>query len=142
MLSHSALQFNKLPALIRHSLSATLYSVMLVLPVSAVEFNTDMIDVEDRSNIDISQFEKKGYITPGHYLVRIQVNKNILPQPATMEWIATDNESGSLVCVNAKQLTLFGLNTDFISQLPYLPGGKCLDLSTRPELVFTLGRCE
>lgn len=140
MLSHSALQFNKLPALIRHSLSATLYSVMLALPVSAVEFNTDMIDVEDRSNIDISQFEKKGYITPGHYLVRIQVNKNILPQPATMEWIATDNESGSLVCVNAKQLTLFGLNTDFISQLPYLPGGKCLDLSTRPELVFTLNK--
>lgn len=41
-------------AFIKHSLSATLYSALFVLPVSAVEFNTDMIDVEDRSNIDIS----------------------------------------------------------------------------------------
>ncbi len=32
----------------------------------AVEFNVDMIDVEDRENIDISRFEKKGYI-PSRY---------------------------------------------------------------------------
>lgn len=59
MLKHSAHQLSRLSAFIKYSLSVTLYSALFVLPVSAVEFNTDMIDVEDRSNIDISQFEKK-----------------------------------------------------------------------------------
>ncbi|MGK3632152.1 fimbria/pilus outer membrane usher protein [Enterobacter cloacae] len=140
MLNHSAFQLTKLSALIRRSLSAALCSAMLVLPVSAVEFNTDMIDVEDRSNIDISQFEKKGHITPGQYLVRIEVNKNPLPQSMMMEWIATEGQSGSLLCVTAEQLSSFGLNPDFISQLHALPGGQCLNLATKPELVFTLNK--
>ncbi|HDS4826054.1 TPA: FimD/PapC N-terminal domain-containing protein, partial [Enterobacter cloacae] len=129
MLKHSAHQLSRLSAFIKYSLSATLYSALFVLPVSAVEFNTDMIDVEDRSNIDISQFEKKGHIAPGSYLVRIQVNKNTLPQSATMEWIATENESGSQICVNAGQLSAFGLSPDFISRLHYSQDGRCLDLS-------------
>lgn len=36
-----------------------LCSLLFVLPVHAVEFNVDMIDAEDRENIDISRFEKK-----------------------------------------------------------------------------------
>ena len=43
-----------------------LYSVCMVFSLStsiyAIEFNTDMIDAEDRENVDLSQFEKKGYI--------------------------------------------------------------------------------
>ncbi len=54
-----------------------------------------MIDVEDRGNIDISRFEKKGYITPGKYLVRVQINKNMLPQASMLEWVKADTESGS-----------------------------------------------
>ncbi|HBH7068348.1 TPA: fimbrial biogenesis outer membrane usher protein [Enterobacter cloacae] len=140
MLKHSAHQLSRLSAFIKHSLSATLYSALFVMPVSAVEFNTDMIDVEDRSNIDVSQFEKKGHIAPGSYLVRIQVNKNTLPQSATMEWIATENESGSQICVNAGQLSAFGLSTDFISRLHYSQDGRCLDLSVVPELGFSLNK--
>lgn len=140
MFNHSAFRLAKFSALIRHTLSASLCSALFVLPVAAVEFNTDMIDVEDRNNIDISQFKKKGHITPGQYLVSVQVNKNTLPQPLMMEWIATEDENGSLLCVNAEHLTRFGLDPDFISELRYLPNGKCLDLAAKPELLFALNK--
>ena len=71
---------DKLSHAIKIALSGVVCSLLFVLPVHAVEFNVDMIDVEDRENIDISRFEKKGYITPGKYLVRVQINKNMLPQ--------------------------------------------------------------
>ncbi|HCS7030026.1 TPA: fimbrial biogenesis outer membrane usher protein, partial [Escherichia albertii] len=82
---------------IKNALSGVIYSLLLVLPTQAVEFNVDMIDVEDRGNIDISRFEKKGYITPGKYLVRVQINKNMLPQASMLEWVKADTESGSLL---------------------------------------------
>ena len=55
-----------------------------------------------------------------------------------MEWIATENESGSQICVNAGQLSAFGLSTDFISRLHKSQDGRCLDLSAVPELGFPL----
>ena len=32
-----------------------------------IQFNTDLFDVEDRQNIDVSNFTHKGYIMPGRY---------------------------------------------------------------------------
>ena len=57
-----------------------------------------------------------------------------------MEWIATENESGSQICVNAGQLSAFGLSTDFISRLHKSQDGRCLDLSAVPELGFSLNK--
>ena len=53
---------DKLSHAIKNALSGVVCSLLFVLPVHAVEFNVDMIDAEDRENIDISRFEKKGYI--------------------------------------------------------------------------------
>ncbi|WP_409335275.1 hypothetical protein, partial [Escherichia coli] len=35
----------------------------------------------------------------GRYLVRVQINKNMLPQTLILEWVKADNESGSLLCL-------------------------------------------
>lgn len=50
---------DKLSYAIKNALSGVVFSLLFVLPVRAVEFNADMIDVEDRANIDLSRFEKK-----------------------------------------------------------------------------------
>jgi len=99
-----------------------------------------MIDVEDRSNIDISQFEKKGYIPPGKYLVRVTVNKNTLPQTWTLEWLKADNESGSQLCLTKQHLTEFGLNPGFIEKLSTSGEAACVDLSHYPELAINLNK--
>lgn len=140
MRKHSGFGLNKLSLLIKRSLHTTLCTALFSFPALAVEFNTDMIDAEDRNNIDISQFEKKGHITPGKYLVRIQVNKNTLPQAMTMEWFATENESGSQLCLTQSQLEEFGLSSEFINTLHDLNNTGCLDLSSNPELTYSLNK--
>lgn len=50
---------DRLSHAIKNALSGVVCSLLFVLPVHAVEFNVDMIDAEDRENIDISRFEKK-----------------------------------------------------------------------------------
>ncbi|MGT8858940.1 fimbria/pilus outer membrane usher protein [Enterobacter sp. 186315] len=131
---------NTPPVLIKRCLSAFIFTFTLPLSVAAVEFNVDMIDVEDRDNIDISRFEKKGHITPGNYLVRVQINKNTLPAPIAMTWFAADNEYGSRLCLTRKHLIQFGLNDDFINGLKALEGSDCLDLSANTELTWSLNK--
>lgn len=131
---------DKLSLSIKNVLSGVVCSLLLVFPTQAVEFNVDMIDVEDRANIDLSRFEKKGYITPGKYLVRVQINKNILPQASTLDWVKADTESGSLLCLTKEHLTNFGLNEEFIETLQTIQSTDCLDLSLKPELITRLDK--
>ena len=96
---HSGLMPGKLFLLIKHTLCSVCFTASLSMPLYAIEFNTDMIDAEDRKNIDLSQFEKKGYIPVGTYVARVQINKNTLPKAYHLEWIKADNESGSQLCL-------------------------------------------
>ena len=50
---------DKLSHAIKNALSGVVCSLLFVLPVHAVELNVDMIDAEDRENIDISRLRKK-----------------------------------------------------------------------------------
>lgn len=121
-----------------------LYSVCMVFSLSTsiyvIEFNTDMIDAEDRENVDLSQFEKKGYIPVGTYLVRVQINKNTLPRAYNLEWIKSDNENGSLLCLTQEHLTEFGFADAFILSLQPLNPQGCLDLSHKSDLVTRLDK--
>lgn len=63
-------------------------------PVVAVEFNIDILDSEDRENIDLSRFSRAGYIMPGTYTLSMRLNEHsisdqdvsFLKEPATMKW--------------------------------------------------------
>ncbi len=41
--------------------------VMKAYATDNIQFNTDVLDVRDRKNIDLSQFSRSGYIMPGTY---------------------------------------------------------------------------
>ena len=43
-----------------------------------IEFNTDVLDIDDRDNVDLSQFSREGYIMPGQYDMAVQINKSSL----------------------------------------------------------------
>lgn len=128
----------RLPLLIKQTFYAAVATITLTSPLYAIEFNTDMIDAEDKQNVDLSQFEKKGYIPAGHYLVRVQIDKNTLPQPYNLEWIASDTESGSSLCLTKEHLTSFGFADDFVASLQPLNPQGCLDFSQKKELGIRL----
>ncbi len=55
-------------------------SVIIAHAADNIQFNTDVLDVNDRKNIDLSQFSRSGYIMPGTYGMAVHVNKNDLQE--------------------------------------------------------------
>lgn len=106
----------------------------------AVEFNTDALDADDRQNVDLSQFEKKDYISPGRYLVQITLNKNTLPGDWNVEWRATSTENGTQLCLTSDQLLQWGFNDAFVHQLNNRGQTQCLDIIDKPEFSAKLDK--
>lgn len=61
----------------------TKYKAVVIIPLltmsycfnsEAIEFNTDVLDSVDRSNIDLSRFKDSDYVMPGDYLLNIFLN--------------------------------------------------------------------
>ncbi|MGP0841583.1 FimD/PapC N-terminal domain-containing protein, partial [Serratia sp. CY85266] len=51
-------------------------SVLWAKPVfSATEFNTDVLDIGERSKVDLSRFSDADYVMPGTYLLDIKINQ-------------------------------------------------------------------
>ncbi|HBM9260666.1 TPA: fimbrial biogenesis outer membrane usher protein [Citrobacter freundii] len=130
----------KLPVLIKQSLCPVIITAIMFTPAWAVEFNTGMIDAEDKENIDLSQFEKKGFIPPGQYITRVEINKKKLPNVWSFEWIKADNESGSQICLTKDDLMSFGFADEFIQSLRSINERGCLDLASKPELIVRLDK--
>ncbi|BAN95408.1 hypothetical protein E05_06420 [Plautia stali symbiont] len=73
----------------RQRIRLTPLSVVLMLALGysaplfaagAVSFNTDILDLNDRQNIDLSQFAQAGYIMPGEYMIELRVNQTQIPE--------------------------------------------------------------
>ncbi len=72
----------RLPATIRLSVLKVLIGLSLIGNTQAadLEFNTDILDVNDKANIDLSQFSRPGYLMPGEYSFTVYANKQTLPE--------------------------------------------------------------
>ncbi|WP_421327555.1 fimbria/pilus outer membrane usher protein [Aeromonas veronii] len=78
--------------------------------VSAVEFNTSLIDSVDKENIDFEQFKTAGYIIPGTYKMQMVVNSRSLGEFEVTYLAATENDSN--VCFSQQQLEAIGLKEE------------------------------
>lgn len=101
--------------LFRQSFTASLVFGMIasqsgaVWAEEAIQFNTDVLDVQDRGHIDLSQFSQAGYVMPGTYALAIQVNKSTLPEQQ-IQFLAPDNDpKGSRACLTTDLVTRLGL---------------------------------
>lgn len=113
-------------------------ALALSLPAvsSAVEFNTNIIDAEDRANIDFSRFENEGYIPPGVYALNLSLNNQELYNEISVPYYLKEiqNEDGtqstiSLPCFSPKYVKLLGLTPAAIEKLDSWNDGQCTDFS-------------
>ncbi|EGT5661343.1 outer membrane usher protein [Cronobacter dublinensis subsp. dublinensis] len=94
-----------------------------------IQFNTDVLDVKDKQNIDLSQFSKRGYIMPGYYTFTIKVNQNQLEEQPVSVLVDENDKSQSRVCFTPEQVKKFGLKEKYFTQLKTWHNGQCVDVT-------------
>ncbi|AOF00618.1 fimbrial assembly protein [Serratia surfactantfaciens] len=95
-----------------------------------IQFNTDVLDVHDRKNIDLSQFSRGGYIMPGTYGMVVHINKNDLPEQQIPFYPPQDDPNGSRACINKALVEQLGLKEGVMKDLRWWYQGECLDESS------------
>lgn len=56
----------------------------------AVEFNKDLIEAEDRENVNLSQFETDGQLPVGKYSLSTLINNKRTPIHLDLQWVLID----------------------------------------------------
>lgn len=114
--------------------------VQFVRADDAVEFNIDVLDVKERSNIDLSRFSQAGYLMPGKYQLTIHLNKAELSEQSVDFFAPDSNPKGSQACLTPNIVRQFGLKDATLKGAIWWHDGQCLDLdsvtgaSVRPDL--------
>lgn len=97
-----------------------------------VQFNTDVLDVKDRENIDLGQFSRGGYIMPGDYMMLVRVNKQELPEQTVTFYPAEQDADDSAACISPAMVEQFGLKPDVKEKLTWWHQGECLSVDSLP----------
>ncbi|WP_332768593.1 outer membrane usher protein [Pseudomonas koreensis] len=97
-----------------------------------VQFNTDVLDVKDRKNIDLGQFSRGAYIMPGNYEMLVRINKEELPEQSVAFYPSEQNVDESVACLSPTLVDKFGLKPDISKKLIWWHLGKCLSLDSLP----------
>ncbi|HEO9034752.1 TPA: outer membrane usher protein [Serratia marcescens] len=95
-----------------------------------IQFNTDVLDVNDRKNIDLSQFTRSGYIMPGAYTMAVHLNKNELPEQSIYFYPPDNDAQGSQACLPVALVEKLGLKPGMRDKLTWWHNGECLDPSS------------
>lgn len=96
----------------------------------AIEFNTDVLDVKDRSRIDLNQFSRAGYLLPGDYHLVVRINKAELPEQ-TISFIAPDDDpKGSEPCLTPELVSDMGLKESALRQVTWWHNGQCMNTAS------------
>ncbi|MFZ4831793.1 outer membrane usher protein [Rouxiella sp. Mn2063] len=92
-----------------------------------VEFNTEVLDVEDRSHLNLSQFSQAGYVMPGTYSLALQVNQSHLPERDIAFFPPENDPKQSEACLTAEMVDQLGLTDTARKQVSWWHQGQCMD---------------
>ncbi|WP_375741085.1 fimbria/pilus outer membrane usher protein [Pseudomonas boanensis] len=95
-----------------------------------VEFNLDVMDVEERDSIDLSRFRTANYIMPGEYLMSIRVNGRVLSEQTIHFYPSNGDEAISRACVPMDLAAKFGLKPEILQGLGRWPDRDCAELGS------------
>ncbi len=94
-----------------------------------IQFNTDVLDVKDKQNIDLSQFSRRGYIMPGDYTFRIKINQNELEEQAVTVLASEKDKKESKPCFTPETVNKFGFKDAYLKKLTQWHNGQCVDVT-------------
>ncbi|WP_409159672.1 fimbria/pilus outer membrane usher protein [Pectobacterium sp. B2J-2] len=97
--------------------------------ISATEFNVDVLDVDERSDIDLSHFSDPEYVTPGTYLLSIKLNSREIQQQMIRYLPQDDTHSRPTVCLSPELVDKLALKTEARKKTVLWNNGQCVDLT-------------
>ncbi|EBH1886802.1 outer membrane usher protein, partial [Salmonella enterica] len=95
-----------------------------------IQFNTDVLDLKDRKNIDLSNFSKENYVMPGKYTFSVMINKSSLGEQDVNVYEVNAGEESNLICIEKKHADQFGLKAEYLSNLTWIHNGECLNIES------------
>ncbi|EOG1984939.1 TPA: outer membrane usher protein [Proteus mirabilis] len=111
-------------------------SLPSVVAKEAITFNTDLLDLEDKSNIDIDKFSKHNYIMPGSYILKIKLNNSMLPEQKVY-FYPSKNDDNTEACIDKELVNKVGFKSDIFKKLTWSNDGRCVDLKSIPGTTST-----
>lgn len=102
--------------------------LVIIKPVLAIEFNSDILDLDDRDNIDLSLFSKSNYIIPGEYSLNMKVNGDDYGEKYIV-FYSLDDEEESQACITKEIMSEWDLNKLAYDKINIEKQSKCIDLS-------------
>ncbi|MGY1449356.1 outer membrane usher protein [Pseudomonas chlororaphis] len=94
------------------------------------QFNTDVLELKDRENLDLGVFASANFIMPGHYNLLVHVNRDTLTEYAVDYIPVDDDPKSSVACLSPALINELGLKERVITSLSWWHDGACLDLSS------------
>ena len=95
-----------------------------------IQFNTDVLDLNDRTNVDLSQFSRSGFILPGVYPMQVQINTQLMSEQRIAFYPPDDDPKGSQACLTPELVAQLGLKRARQAELAWWKGGECLDTNS------------
>lgn len=101
--------------------------------VNAVDFNTDILDTEDKENIDLSRFSQEGYVMPGQYQLAVLLNgEDIIPEtsiPFYSRQLTPNTPPTSQACISPELAGKIGLTEKSLARITHWHDDQCVDFS-------------
>lgn len=96
----------------------------------AVEFNTDVVDTEDKNNINFSAFSRSDYIMPGTYQMQVRLNGDSLGNDISVPFYERTSASGEKLpeaCLSPLVVEKLGLTDASRNKVGTWHQGECAD---------------
>lgn len=117
------------------AIALSLYGLSVpVFATQAFEFNTDVLDLEDKNNIDLNQFSRAGYIMPGTYSFTLKVNEEQLPEVSIPFYVPENDSEGSIPCLSPEVTSQLGLQSNIQKEATFWHEGQCLLVDSVPGM--------
>ncbi|WP_447872180.1 outer membrane usher protein [Serratia fonticola] len=108
--------------------------VYLTHAADDIQFNTDVLDIKDRENLDLSHFSRGGYIMPGTYTMTVFLNRQqVAERSITFAPSAADPKS-SVPCLTPELIDMLGLKDSVLKGIVWENDRQCIDLQSIPGL--------
>lgn len=98
----------------------------------SVEFNLDVLDVNERDKVDLSRFSVANYIMPGQYVMTLNVNGRSLSELTLNFYASEQDQKVTRACLSSDLVKSFGLKEEVLEKLGSWHQQECAALDEVP----------